>query len=386
MRNIKRLGFIDSARGTAMLFVFIAHFTEVHYSKFELGTASLLGIITKIASPTFMAISGIMLGYLYQSSGDNFKKIKAKFIDRGIFLLTVGHILCGITVIPKSDSILDALLKWMFITDTIGFCIILGPLLISRINIGWRLILGLSIFGFSWLAIAFVHPHYRAWMILEEVFLGSIHQEVMRYTFSFLPWFGFYLVNSCVGEKIAIYHRNNLPVKISKTFLVLGITSFVLAISLKIGFQAFKTYYLLPSDNIFHLLFSPWQKVPPSPLYFLAYGSMSYFIFFLLFELRNMGAVNQYIRATSILGRNSLFVFIFQFYVYYLLLRFMNLSCSIFWPLYLTASIIPIFAVALLWEKKRMNRFIGVGTVGFWEMEFSSGNSHSDNTGKRKLV
>jgi hypothetical protein len=230
--------------------------------------------------------------------------------------------------------------------------------------------LGLSIFSFSWLTILLVHPHDTVFRFVQGALCGSIDKSVFHYSFPFLPWLSFYLINTCIGEKIGIYQRNNELTKISKTFLVIGSAFFILAISLKFGSKAIQTYFLLPSNQITYWLTSPYQKLPPSPVYFAFYGSLTYFILFFLLKLRNWSFTKQVVKVTSILGRSSLFVFIVQYYIYFALLPFMNLSYSIFWPFFLIGSIVPIIAVAFLWDKKQFNRFITLRINSFWKKSF----------------
>lgn len=376
MKTDNRLNFIDAARGTAMLCVLLAHFVETYLFRFEYDTASRLLTVSMIAAPSFIALSGVMLGYLYQRGG-NFQELGAKLIDRGLFMLTAGHILISFAHIQKSAGILDALYGWQHVTDMIGFCICVGPLLVGKTKPTARLILGFFIFVFSWLAILFLHPHSWVLRFLKETTVGSIDQPLLHYGFPFLPWLGFYLFNTWVGDKIATHQRNNDPAKISGTFLVLGSTLFLLALSLRYGFKILQTYSWVNFADILFLLTSPYHKVPPSPVYFLAYGSMSYFMLFFLFRFRDRRVTKVFAKVSSILGHNSLFVFILQYYVYYILLVYMKIPYSPFWPIYFIGSAVSIIGVAHLWERQRLNRIFTLGTTRFWKRTFEDpGDRH----------
>src|SRR5512135_1735050 len=89
-----RIHAIDAARGTAMLFVFLSHFALVYiWRSGEIRLATLMYDVAMIASPTFMLISGIMLGYLYRTHPDDFARIRVNYLYRGLFLLTVGRLI-----------------------------------------------------------------------------------------------------------------------------------------------------------------------------------------------------------------------------------------------------------------------------------------------------
>src|SRR5512141_2476149 len=67
--TMKRLTAIDATRGTAMIAVFLSHFAFIYFHNDYgiYGFVPKLYIIAQIASPTFVLISGIMLGFLYET-------------------------------------------------------------------------------------------------------------------------------------------------------------------------------------------------------------------------------------------------------------------------------------------------------------------------------
>lgn len=373
MKPVNRIISIDAARGTAMLFVFVAHFASNYFHTSTSDTRDYLILVAMVASPTFIAISGLLLGFLYQMNWDEFGKIKAKLLDRGLFLLTVSHLIIAIAFIPHTPGpgrIFHAA-RWEFITDTIGFCIIVGPLLIDRIKPMHRLVLGLSIYLISWLVILFIHPENLDLRILKDTFFGPYSGEnTYYYSFPLLPWFSFYFVNSCVGEKLAVYYIRKEEGKLSKTCLTIACLALVSAICIKTGYYLLETYNLYPKTFMAYTLTSPFEKLPPSPVYLLSYGGVGYFILFILFKFRNNNIINRYIEIVSVLGRTSLFVFMLQFYVYYVILYDINLRLSVLWPIYFIISAILIFAVAKIWDINNLNRFITVGSAGVFLKEF----------------
>jgi hypothetical protein len=239
-------------------------------------------------------------------------------------------------------------------TDTIGFCIILGPLMIDKMKGVNRLALILSVYLVSWLMILFVHPDNLALRVLKDTFFGSVGGKVFYYNFPLFPWFSFYFLNSYVGEKMAIYYLRKEEGRILNMLLMIACFCLGLAICAIIG------YYSLNTQSLILYVLRP-HKLPPTPSYLLAYGGVGYLILFILFRFRNMWIINGYNKIMSVLGRNSLFAFVLQYYVYYVILHYANLRFSIAWPVYFMMSVFFIMVIANMWDQNNSNRFITLG-------------------------
>src|SRR4051794_1183091 len=85
-----RLRFLDAARGTVMLFVFVSHFAVAYFSPQD-RRGWILVDLGLIASPTFMLISGALIALLYHTQPREFQRLRIKLMDRGAFLLVVAH-------------------------------------------------------------------------------------------------------------------------------------------------------------------------------------------------------------------------------------------------------------------------------------------------------
>jgi peptidoglycan/LPS O-acetylase OafA/YrhL len=59
-----RQEFIDVVRGFAMLFVLISHFSFTYFPDQLSVTPTVLRTIGMVASPTFMIINGLLIGFL----------------------------------------------------------------------------------------------------------------------------------------------------------------------------------------------------------------------------------------------------------------------------------------------------------------------------------
>ena len=132
-----------------MLLVFLSHFAQVFFGETSRGRIpNMFWRVGLMASPTFVIISGTLLGFLYAQSAEEFGPVQSNLIDRGLFLVTVGHAL-----------ILGALLqyghtaRWLFMTDAIGISLIVGSLFVRRIGPSGRVVLGMMVYATSWLAL-----------------------------------------------------------------------------------------------------------------------------------------------------------------------------------------------------------------------------------------
>src|SRR5690349_4041602 len=127
MRNLPslRLAALDAARGIAMLLVCTSHFIDVYGNTLQPDNpiVNLVLTLTKVATPTFVLVSGILLGY-FHAKQENFSRLRIHLLDRAIFLITVGHLLMASSFAAKMGW-LSALSHW-YITDTLGFCLLGG--------------------------------------------------------------------------------------------------------------------------------------------------------------------------------------------------------------------------------------------------------------------
>ena len=349
-----------------MMFVCLSHFGDA-YLQPNNGWLSLWWVyrVTMIASPTFMILSGMMLGLLYRTHRERFRDIQVKLIDKGLFLLTVGRVLILVAHVPLAGD-LHAALQWGFITDAIGVNIIVGSLLIPRIGSVGRIGLGAGAFALSWAMIIFWHPHDLVSSMLRAALAGELSpSDPMVYAdiFPLLPWFGLYLCSTCLGERLADKAATHGR-QAAKLFLRLGVLCGALAVALRLGWAVSKRWGLV-SDSSFgwQHLFQQGQKLPPSPAYLLFYGGAGLILTAGLFFAESWQAIDWFLQLTSQMGQTSLFVFIFQYFVYFSFLVMAAPAYSPIWPAYFLVSLVVVVFVAQLWYRNGLNRFLTVAPV-----------------------
>jgi hypothetical protein len=64
----------------------------------------------------------------------------------------------------------------------------------------------------------------------------------------------------------------------------------------------------------------------------------------------------------QLLGRCSLAVFVFQYFVYWLIVpRWLQVPSFWLWPLMFSATLVPLTALAWVWDRHDLNRLLTVG-------------------------
>jgi hypothetical protein len=113
--------------------------------------------------------------------------------------------------------------------------------------------------------------------------------------------------------------------------------------------------------DVIHLLTGPFAKMPPSPDYLAVYGGAGLMLLGLLIRHAARPQWAPIMNWLALVGRNSLFVFIIQYYVYFVLLHAIRQPPIISWPVLFAASVVAIVAVASWWDRHDGNRFLTLG-------------------------
>jgi uncharacterized membrane protein len=354
--SVGRVRAIDAARGLAMVFVCLSHFGLEYFRRLDQPSiADTLYIVGMVGSPTFMLISGIMLGVLYETRRGRFDQHRMLLADRALFMLTVGHVLILVANAPRMDS-LAATLQRGFITDVLAIALLLGPTLVSRVSRRSRLVLSLVLFTGGWLLALRWTPATAFDEVVRYLLVGSYPYQI-PYNFPLLPWLAVYVAASVLGQWMGERFANGHRLKVERTLLLLGAA----AVTSVVMYKVCQWTLPIPPSSLLTVLASPWRKLPPSPAYLLFYGGFSLLLVSSTLIAERRKLVPWLFAWATLFGRTSLFVFILQFYVYYVLLLYLNLPYTPFWPLVFVVSIAGITALAKVWDDGAMNRYLTVG-------------------------
>ncbi len=353
---VGRVRAIDAARGLAMVFVCLSHFGLEYFRRLdEPSIAQALYMVGMVGSPTFMMISGVMLGVLYETKRPHFDQHRMLLADRALFLLTAGHLLIMVASAPRLESLAETLQRG-FITDVLAVALLLGPTLVSQVSRRARLLLALVLFAGAWLLAIQWAPANSFDEVVRYLLVGSYPNE-LPHNFPLLPWVAVYIAASVLGQWMGERLAKGQPVKVERTLLLMGAG----AVTSVVMYKLCQWTFAIPSSPLLAVLASPWRKLPPSPAYLLFYGGLAMLLIAGTLIVQRRKLIQPMFAWATLLGRTSLFVFILQFYVYYVLLLSLNLPYTPFWPLVFVASLVGITALAKVWDEGARNRHFTVG-------------------------
>jgi uncharacterized membrane protein len=359
-----RIDIIDVARGTAMLLVFVSHFADALFGTYAPAGTTTIQLLTRIATPSFVWISGVTLAVLYARKRERFGEMRDRLIDRGLFLILVGHPLFTIAHRFMVTSWVDAI-RTVFITDTVGAAVIIGALLITRIGPRARATIGVALLLTAWvLTVAWLPPLPGVGWRVKDFLVGDLRDHWLDYNFPIVPWLGVYLIASAAGTVFAEREVARQNKFLAPRLALIGSASMALSLGIRQGCQALIAYAPAQATALSHLG-ALTHKLPPSPTYLFFYAGLALMMFAVLLALRQTRAGHAFQRWVALFGRYSFAAFLFQFYVYYVAVRLLPQPPPILLPLYFIATMALIRVLVALWHRLDGNRVITIGYAAF---------------------
>jgi uncharacterized membrane protein len=349
----RRLQAFDAARGIAVLFMCLSHFVGVYFRN-PTHVQRVVMSVCMVASPTFIILSGVMLGFLSDAGDDSFRRLRFKLTDRAVFLLTITHVLLTIAMWPTDRA---ASHGWgrSSITDAVAIAILFALWTPRRRRL--RVVLGVVGLALSWFVVLHWHPTNTVDVGLKELLFGAPSFQLFSYSWPVIPWASAYIVCTVLGDMMG--RRRHEPARMVRLGFVAAASSFAGAAGWALlGRRLAVGQHLAP-------MFSPWTKFPPSPEYFLLFGGCALVLISTVlwcahrhwFELLN--------REAARLGRCSLMLFVAQAFVYYFTLTLFPLPSTSLWPLLFVVTLIPLYVVAYFWDRRKLNAMLSVGLEGW---------------------
>lgn len=366
-RPIPRAQFLDSTRGTAMFFVLVAHFLWIYFKQHP-GHAYVPALVASVqlAAPTFMLISGLLLGYVRATRPGRYPAFRIKLMDRGMFLLTIGHLIIAMAYVNYAGGWAVA---WRYgqIIDAIGVALFVGPWLLQRLSRRTRLAFACFLLALSWALILLWHPESPALKFLKDTFVGG--GDFWRYNFPVLPWLSLYLVGTALGEVLGDLLSSGRMADGPRLLWQLGAGAMGTAILLKGAQQLAKRLWApesVPGEAAWYALTHVLQKVPPGPGFFLFYGGMGLLLLSLMLRLELEGRGARYLAFTAVIGQNSLFIFLIQEHLYVQGLWRLNAPYGWWWPVLCFATVALTIAITFWWHRMGFGRYLTVGYGSSW--------------------
>ena len=141
----------------------------------------------------------------------------------------------------------------------------------------------------------------------------------------------------------------------------------LVAVLLKSIFWVARAHGWVPPTATWAIYFltAPFSKLPPSPAYLLFYGGLAGLTLGSLLRYGERARPSRALRLLARVGRNSLFAFVFQYYVFYGLFPLLRLPYSAAWPLWFLSALALVFSITAVWDAIDGNRFITLGIPKF---------------------
>lgn len=337
-----------------MFFVFLSHFAFTFFPLHD-ASRSLLTLIGMVASPTFVIINGMMVGFLYRIRPDDFARHRIFFTDRGLFLLTIGHLLIMASHVSYT-------VRFISITDAVGVCMLTVPWLVTVLPLRERLLLGSATFFLSTLGSVLWEPTGHPAILIKEALVGA-HQDSghFRYAFAILPWFSFNIAATALGDQLGRHSLRRDGAAMERLLCRTAASGIVIAALLNGAYHAL-THFGTGTALYQWGLHSPFQKWPPSPIYFVFYGSLGLLLILGCLRAARGRKGRPVVCALGTLGQTSFILFIVQYCVYFEILpRVRGYLPAGWWLIYFALSIPVITVPALIWHRAGCNRFLTVG-------------------------
>jgi uncharacterized membrane protein len=243
---------------------------------------------------------------------------------------------------------------------------IFGSYLLPKIRPVVRLVTSAGIFFISWvvvLELSMVNRHVSFWL---EPLTGNLKHQWFD-VFPLLPWFSVFFAGTVVGEKVSMYFHKNALSSIERLLLrlsLLTLGTFAILQGIKILLR--RQGWDVDSGYLGALLFHG-QKNPPGLSYLIFYGGVGLFMLYVLALMIRLRILPQLIGILKLIGRNSLYVFVIQYFFMISLNVLLLPRWSPFWPVLFVAEMIPVILLTWFWDIKGYNRFLTVLHPAVWK-------------------
>lgn len=314
--NGGRIAALDAARGIAMLLVCLSHFCDVHFVRsaaFDSWFGMALSLIGKVATPTFVLVSGILMGCQAESVAAS-SRFRMHLLDRALLLVTIGHLLIALSFMPRWGA--WKALTSLYITDTLALCVVVGLYAVPRISRKSRFVLGGLCAAGNWFVWRFWSTQDPVLLPVKSMLLGPPEGNDAILIFPILPWVGWYLVGSAIGEWLTSDGLGHISWR-SRRLGAVGFGMVALALALKAGVVLHTSVTGLKFDPTWYAVISPFQKYPPGPGYLLVMGGAALVLVSAVLSPAQPSWIKVCATLAEPIGRNSLVIFIVQFYLYF---------------------------------------------------------------------
>jgi uncharacterized membrane protein len=369
-RERDRVLAIDALRGAAMLFVGISH--TRYYTGADHGFASLLKWIGYLAAPAFLLVSGIACGYQFSKSTS--RETVARIVDRGLFVLVVGHLLvCASLWYEVTGNVFQHIV----ITDTIGLCICLSPF-VRHLSARRLFFEGIGLFVVTCVVASYWQPSSAPGKLIGALLFSIYSQELREngWVTPTLAYFAFFLVGMGIGRLIGEVRTKGQGAgsrTLANRLFFVGSMAVLAGVVVNVLGHFGKPamlHAIEAGERWVAMLLSSTevrQQLPPMPAYALFYCGISTAVLGGLLRILErepsrllMGPV----QVAAVIGRASFLSYICIQWLIDFLPKWIGLDASLR-PgsalLYLVLVMTVVFVIAGVWDRQRANRYLTFG-------------------------
>lgn len=367
-RQRDRILAIDALRGAAMLFVGISH--TRYYAAGDHGFALLLKWIGYLAAPAFLLVSGIACGYQFSKSTS--RETIARIVDRGLFVLVVGHLLvCGSLLYEVTGNVFEHIV----ITDTIGLCICLSPF-VRHLSARRLCFEGIGLFLVTCVVASYWQPSSAAGKVIGALLFSIDSQELHQngWVTPTLAYFAIFLVGMGIGRLIGEVRAGEVDTRaLAGRLLFAGSVAVVVGtVANALGhFGKPAMLHAIEAGEHWVGVLLSWtqvrQQLPPMPSYALFYCGIAIAVLAALLrtlERKPSPLVMAPMRVAAVIGRASFISYICIQWLIDFLPKWIGLD-ALLRPgtalLYLVLVMFVVFLIAGVWDRQRANRYLTFG-------------------------
>lgn len=345
-----------------MVFVCLSHI-RYPFSDSAPALYSALTNITRLATPTFLLLSGFVAAYVL-SSGK--RETRIAMIDRGLFVLLAGHLLLSWTDLPAVGF-----QEWLFaritVTDAIAVCLVIAALS-TRIPTAIVATTGAALIIAAWPLAMFWAPESNVARYVAIMLFDARSESSALTDAALLPYLGLFLIGMSLSRRCSAHLAARDYVAAARKLTAVGliaIASVIAAIGIWLALKPLLLDHASEGALAFaRLTLDPRSKLPPSPAYLVFYGGVGLLIAAICLIGRPAILLRPIVTWASTLGRASLMCFVVQEWMLVVVpavLGFSKLPSIPFWAGYLVVALIALHAIATRWDRARANRFLTVG-------------------------
>jgi hypothetical protein len=315
---------------------------------------------TRIATPTFLLLSGFVISHLLRS--DKRRGVPIMLIDRGLFLILVAHAALSL------DNY-SGLFSRVEITDVVGFALFVA-IMMRGASLAVLATTGAAICLASWvIAIAVPPAQSDTGRLLFAALFNLFDPHAPMENVPIMPYLGAFLLGMALNVHLMPKGRSIAERDIARRLTVIAVAAFLTVLAGIVAWHFGKGFIAAAVSDAatvddWRSTFSPTSKDPPSPAYFLFYGGVGLLLLAFFFNGRPKWFVEQLKEPAGTIGRASLMCFVAQDWLLSLIpeqLGFDAWTSPEFWFGYWVAVVLVLYGLARLWGSYRGNRFLTVG-------------------------